>query len=91
MHQAYAPSTQSLNLLDVIDWDEDARREALQGSPIKRASLSMMRRNAIIVLGNTLTHSPDSSALAKLQTIATKESDVLVQKTAEVVVEMLAS
>ena len=49
---AYRSQRWSFDLLEVIGWDEDARREAFIGSAMKRAKLEMMHRNAKIVAKN---------------------------------------
>ncbi|MBX3366814.1 MAG: tRNA epoxyqueuosine(34) reductase QueG [Phycisphaeraceae bacterium] len=49
---AYTPKRNSFDLLDVIGWDENDRRGAFNSSAMKRVTLTMMKRNAIIVLGN---------------------------------------
>ncbi len=55
-HPAYDAdaSRASLSLLQVLGWSETDRREAFKTSPMKRASLAMMRRNALIALGNAI-------------------------------------
>ena len=49
---AYLSERASFDLLEVIGWDEDARRAAFVGSAMKRAKLEMMQRNAKIVAKN---------------------------------------
>lgn len=49
----YTPRRTSLDLLDVLDWSEDDRRRAFESSALKRATLAMMKRNAVIVAANT--------------------------------------
>jgi len=51
-HTAYTPQRTSFDLLEVIGWSEEDRREAFVGSAMKRAKLEMMQRNARIVAGN---------------------------------------
>lgn len=51
-NQAYWPRNTSLDLLSVIDWSEQDRRDAFNKSPMKRAKLEMMQRNARIALNN---------------------------------------
>lgn len=63
-HAAYAPTRPALDLLDILAWDEHARRAAFHQSPMKRANLDMIRRNALIAAGNVLT---DSAAAADLR------------------------
>lgn len=52
INDAYTPIRDRFDLLEVIDWTEDDRREAFRGSAMKRAKLEMMQRNAEIVLKN---------------------------------------
>ncbi len=52
INDAYASSRDRFDLLEVLGWDEDARRDAFQGSAMKRAKLDMMQRNARIVARN---------------------------------------
>ena len=49
---AYRSARDSFDLLEVLGWNEDDRREAFTGSAMKRAKLEMMQRNAAIALGN---------------------------------------
>ena len=53
VNPAYADRGRAgLAILDVLGWTEDDRRRALAGSAAKRASLEMIRRNAVIAAGN---------------------------------------
>lgn len=52
INDEYAPMRDRFDLLEVINWSEDDRREAFQGSAMKRAKLDMMQRNARIVTYN---------------------------------------
>lgn len=54
---AYAPRRDSFDLLEVLGWTQEDRREAFTSSSMKRATLAMMRRNAAIVAGNVLGQS----------------------------------
>jgi len=51
---AYEPRNVSLPLLEVLGWDDAARRERFRNSAMKRATLAMMKRNAVIAAGNLL-------------------------------------
>ncbi|OAB62557.1 hypothetical protein AY599_13940 [Leptolyngbya valderiana BDU 20041] len=51
---AYAGDRSSFDLLEVLGWDEGARRAAFAKSAMKRAKLAMMRRNAVIAAGNEI-------------------------------------
>ena len=76
----------ALNVLEVLDWDDQARQDAFQGSSMKRAKLSMIRRNAVIVAGNILARKSDPDLLKKLQEIQMNEDeDPLVRSTAQAV------
>ncbi|MBL4591447.1 MAG: tRNA epoxyqueuosine(34) reductase QueG, partial [Phycisphaerales bacterium] len=52
IHEAYTPMRDRFDLLEILGWTEDDRREAFKGSALKRAKLDMMQRNARIVLKN---------------------------------------
>lgn len=52
INEAYSPKRDRFDLLEVLNWSEDDRREAFQGSAMKRAKLDMMKRNATIVAEN---------------------------------------
>ena len=58
----YAPRVDSFDLLSVLSWKADDRRTAFEGSALKRATLAMMKRNAVIVIGNMLAASGAESA-----------------------------
>lgn len=52
--EQYQANRASLDLLEVMRWDEGARRAAFLNSAMKRAPLAVMRRNAIIAAANAL-------------------------------------
>lgn len=85
----YAPRREGFDLLEVLGWDESARRHAFTSSAMKRVTLAMMKRNAVIVLANRLIESPLSpwatAARARLAELAGDASeDELVRETARV-------
>ncbi len=51
---AYEPRRDGFDLLEVLGWNETDRRSAFEGTALKRATLAMMKRNAVIVAGNKL-------------------------------------
>jgi len=51
-HPAYEARREGFDLLKVLEWDEEARRQAFAKSAMKRATLSMMQRNAKIAARN---------------------------------------
>lgn len=64
VHADYEPRPKmvdGLDLLAVLDWTEADRREAFQGSALKRIKLDMLKRNALIALANQIneTNSDD--------------------------------
>lgn len=48
----YAPRFDSLDVGEVLRWTKEDRSRVLSGSAMKRATLQMLRRNAVIVAGN---------------------------------------
>lgn len=78
-HPAYAGERASFDLVEVLGWDEDARRAAFAGSALKRAKLGMMQRNAVIAAANAIErlgagHEVAGSLIAALEQLA--ENDV---------------
>jgi len=66
-HSAYAGDRASFDLVDVMGWDEGARRTAFAMSAMKRAKLGMMGRNAVIAAGNEIERlGPDHPASQRL-------------------------
>ena len=82
VNSAYAPTLESLDIADVLRWDEESRRNAFKGSSMKRAKLQMMRRNAVIVAGNILAKEENTTLRELLVEIAEKDEDQMVQGTA---------
>ena len=56
---AYKPRRRAFDVLEVLNWTEDDRREAFTTSAMKRAKLDMMQRNALIVAKNLLKDGDD--------------------------------
>jgi epoxyqueuosine reductase len=89
----YAPERTSFDALSVLGWDESARRAAFRTTSMKRASLAMMQRNALIVLTNHILTHPDTPpvALERLRTIAADPTqDPLVTVTARQCLDRLS-
>ena len=88
--EAYAPRRDGFDLLEVLNWDEQARRDAFVRSALKRARLSMMKRNAIIAAGNVLARREHPALRRRIEAIAEDQSeDGMVQETATVVLQRL--
>ncbi len=96
-HEAYTPRREGFDLMEVLGWTEDDRRRAFTQSSMKRATLAMMKRNALIVAGNALARGGDSgeedaTLRARIAEIARDENEAeLVRETAKVVMGRLRS
>lgn len=55
----YAPRRTGFSLVDVLAWGEDQRRSALTNSALKRITLPMFKRNAVVAAAHWLTTQPD--------------------------------
>jgi len=94
-HEAYQPiedeagrPRDSFDLLAVLGWSEHDRRSAFSRSALKRATLAMMKRNALIVAGNALARHDTPEARARVQEIARdSDEDAMVQATARAVLD----
>jgi epoxyqueuosine reductase len=81
---AYAPRRTGFDLLQVLNWDEQARQDAFIKSAMKRAKLDMMKRNAIIAAGNVLLKDMYASGLRRrLAEFATQDETQLVRQAAK--------
>jgi epoxyqueuosine reductase len=85
---AYAPRRVSLPLLETLGWNENARREAFATSSMKRVTLAMLQRNAMIVATNQAIDMRDATTNAvlvpKLTALAADPTQAeLVRQTAE--------
>jgi epoxyqueuosine reductase len=90
----YQPRRDSFDLFGVLGWTEEDRRREFESSPLKRATLTMMKRNTVIAAGNTIAadpRSPNAAALlARLNQIASgvHEPDQVRQAAAGVLAEI---
>ncbi len=85
-HDAYAPRRERFDLLTVLGWDEQARRAMFRKSPMKRAKLAMMKRNALIAAGNVKGGADHASLRGRVEALAGDEtSGEMVRGTAAVV------
>jgi epoxyqueuosine reductase len=79
----YAAGRSSFALLDVLGWTQADRNREFRHSAMKRISLDMMKRNAIIVAGNTLRNRPNKALSDRIANLAQDESEsALVRRTA---------
>ncbi len=84
---AYAPRNGSFDLLEVLGWSEEDRRRAFTKSAMKRATLSMMRRNAAIAAGAALRRADHPGLRGRLAEIAgdDREDDMVRQAARDVI------
>ncbi|MFN9077712.1 MAG: epoxyqueuosine reductase, partial [bacterium] len=59
---AYAPRLDSVDLLEVLGWTDEDRARLVVSSALKRATLAMMKRNALLALASTLPTAPAPEA-----------------------------
>lgn len=85
----YAPRLVSLPLLEVLGWTPTDRASRLSGMSIKRATLTMWRRNAVVAAGNALAgdrlDEASRRALRDRLTALTNDPDEAVRETARAV------
>jgi epoxyqueuosine reductase len=92
VNQAYAPRVTSLPLLDVLGWTEESRGAAIRTTAMKRASLAMMKRNALIAAGNALRAAWDERLAARVREIEANANEAdMVRRTARAVLATLRS
>ncbi|GAB4108026.1 MAG: tRNA epoxyqueuosine(34) reductase QueG [Phycisphaeraceae bacterium] len=86
------PPAPGISLLDILDWSEDDRRSAFQGSALKRIKLDMLKRNALIALSNSPVFSRDASIRERVRQLANDATQPeLVRVTARQVLDRLAA
>jgi epoxyqueuosine reductase len=84
----YRPVRLSFDLLALLRWTPEDRSRELSGSPIKRATLAMLKRNALIALGNALTQRPDPALVEHVRRVSEDDSEPeLVRRTAREVLD----
>ncbi|MGH7242084.1 MAG: tRNA epoxyqueuosine(34) reductase QueG [Phycisphaerales bacterium] len=75
----YTPLRDSLPLEDVLNWTSEDRLSALSGTAMTRATLEMMKRNAVIVAANAIRNGcpePHRSALLqRLKELASNHAE----------------
>ncbi|HRJ49878.1 MAG TPA: tRNA epoxyqueuosine(34) reductase QueG, partial [Phycisphaerales bacterium] len=80
----YSSRTPTLDLSEVLSWTMGDRSRVLGGSAIKRATLAMLKRNAIIAMGNGCRSGERAAVAERLASIARDEGeDVMVRRQAE--------
>jgi len=70
-------------LLELLEWNAEARSRAFTRSALKRIKLDMLKRNALIAAGNYLRQHNDAALRQRVQNIAQDEAEAeMVRKTA---------
>jgi epoxyqueuosine reductase len=72
---AYAAHRASFDLLDILNWTPQDRTARLRKSAMKRATLEMWKRNAIIVAANLLRERDDPVLRSRLTDLAWDASE----------------
>lgn len=89
-HDSYNPLRSGFDLLEVLGWSAQDRGAMLSGSAMKRATLDMFRRNAVIAAGNALRQRHDEPLRARIQAIAEDDREPeIVRHAARAVLEGL--
>lgn len=92
IHPAYRTRHAAFDPLNILDWCEADREAHLSGAAIKRATLAMLKRNALIVLGNHMRRVPNQAMLERMKRIAADVTEQqLVRDTARQIVERFAN
>lgn len=90
VNEAYAPRFGPLDLEAILTWDRGLRTAALEGTAMKRARLDMLKRNALIAMGNAAEQVGRDRVIARLREIASDElASELLRVTARQVLERL--
>lgn len=86
----YRGSRDVLRIVDVLGWTEADRNREFRGSAMKRVTLDMMKRNAIVAAGTALRHKPNAALADRIQQLRDTETEAsLVRETARIVLEGL--
>lgn len=89
-HSAYASRTTSLPLDAVLAWTSADRERTFSTSAMKRATLAMMKRNAVIAAGNAIRAGTGPGLLQRIRSLAADEAEPdLVRATAAQVLDGL--
>ncbi len=86
VHPAYAERHGGFDLLEVLEWTEQDRRDAFVRSAMKRAKLAMLKRNCLIAAGNRLAQVDDKPLRARVETIASDPDEEAMVRTKAIAV-----
>lgn len=74
-HPAYSPVRSGFDLLTILKWTEEDRVREFQGASLKRATLAMMKRNALIAAGNVLRRGGSQELLESIREVAANPAE----------------
>lgn len=81
VHERYDPGPRGfadgLELLKVLSWTVEDRQRVFQGSALKRIKLDMIRRNALITIGNVLARRDDAGLRDAVRGCLEDESELV--------------
>lgn len=90
VHPSYSPRHDGFDLLEVLNWNEADRRAAFQVSALKRATLAMIKRNALVSLAAGGASALSDAACRRIRELAADPSEhELVRQTAAAIAETL--
>lgn len=90
----HAPRLDSVDLLEVLGWTEEDRARLTVSSALKRATLSMMKRNALLALASIARRTPSvaDAVRSRCETIAADaDEDPIVRAAAGATLAVLGS
>ncbi len=91
-HPAYTPVRDSFDLLEILGWTDNDRAAAFRAASLKRATLPMMKRNAVIAAGAALRTSPQPQLRARIESLQSDErEDPIVRQAAADVLASLGA
>lgn len=90
IREEYASTRSGFDLLDVLRWREDDRQHAFNSASLKRATLAMIKRNALIAAGNALARTHDPELVQRIRDIADNSTEpAMVRETATAVLDAI--
>ncbi len=90
----YAQRLSELPLFELLGWDEADRARLVVSSALKRASLAMLKRNAIVLLAEFAEHHASARAMIEARLYALQrdtQEDTLVREQAAIALAWLAA
>lgn len=89
-HPDYTPGRDALDVSAVLTWTDETWAHEVKGTAMERATLPMLRRNAIIVAVNTCPPDDRPALRARLRAIADEETETpMVRETARAALDRL--